>query len=127
MKNNWKRWLIFPALLPFFSWMEAKTLEENQIQQSLDTIEYRVFVAVDKAGVEHWGGKEAYQAKLNAFFDQVNDFWNKAGNGRFQLLFPLYTGSAGDLRLLLPPIGENLSEECRFSQSRCTADYRFYS
>ena len=48
MKNNWKRWLIFPALLPFFSWMEAKTLEENQIQQSLDTIEYRVFVAVDK-------------------------------------------------------------------------------
>lgn len=37
------------ALLPFFSWMEAKTLEENQIQQSLDTIEYRVFVAVDKA------------------------------------------------------------------------------
>ena len=58
MKNNWKRWLIFPALLPFFSWMEAKTLEENQIQQSLDTIEYRVFVAVDKAGVEHWGGNE---------------------------------------------------------------------
>ena len=49
MKNNWKRWLIFPALLPFFSWMEAKALEENQIQQSLDTIEYRVFVAVDKA------------------------------------------------------------------------------
>ena len=48
MKNNWKRWLIFPALLPFFSWMEAKTLEENLIQQSLDTIEYRVFVAVDK-------------------------------------------------------------------------------
>lgn len=87
MKNNWKRWLIFPALLPFFSWMEAKTLEENQIQQSLDTIEYRVFVAVDKAGVEHWGGKEAYQAKLNAFFDQVNDFWNKAGNGRFNYYF----------------------------------------
>lgn len=29
MKNNWKRWLIFPALLPFFSWMEAKTLEET--------------------------------------------------------------------------------------------------
>ena len=59
MKNNWKRWLIFPALLPFFSWMEAKTLEENQIHQSLDTIEYWVFLAVDKAGVEHWGGKEA--------------------------------------------------------------------
>lgn len=45
----------------------GKDIGGNQIQQSLDTIEYRVFVAVDKAGVEHWGGKEAYQAKLNAF------------------------------------------------------------
>ena len=54
------------ALLPFFSWMEQRHWSENQIQQSLDTIEYRVFVAV--TGVEHWGGKEAYQAKLNAFF-----------------------------------------------------------
>ena len=51
MKNNWKRWLIFPALLPFFSWMEAKTLEENQIQQSLDTIEYRVFAGAAGAFV----------------------------------------------------------------------------
>ena len=127
MKNNWKRWLIFPALLPFFSWMEAKTLEENLIQQSLDTIEYRVFVAVDKAGVEHWGGKEAYQAKLNAFFDQVNDFWNKAGNGRFNYYFRYIPYLQVIYDCSFPPIGENLSEECRFSQSRCTADYRFYS
>ena len=90
MKNNWKRWLMFPAILPFLSLAEAKTVEGNLVQQPLDTIEYRVFVAVDKAGVEHWGGKEAYQAKLNTFFNQVNDFWNKAGNGRFTYYFRAY-------------------------------------
>ena len=83
MKNNWKRWLMFPAILSFLSLVEAKTVAGNQVQQPLDTIEYRVFIAVDKAGVEHWGGREAYQVKLNTFFNQVNDFWNKAGNERF--------------------------------------------
>lgn len=86
MKNNWKRWLIFPVLLSFFSGADAKSVQDA-LSQPLDTIEYRVFVAVDKAGVEHWGGKEAYRAKLDAFFEQVNAFWNKAGAGRFTYYF----------------------------------------
>ena len=66
MKNGWKKWMFLFVLLSFFSWTNAKIVDKN-IAQPLDTIEYRVFVAVDKAGVEHWGGKEAYQEKLNGF------------------------------------------------------------
>ena len=87
MKTHWKKWLIFPALLPFFSAVEAKPASEAVEEQPLDTIDYRVFIAVDKAAVEHWGGREAYRTKLNAFFGQVNDFWNKAGQGRFKYYF----------------------------------------
>lgn len=74
------------AFLPLFSWADARTIQEIP-SQPLDTIEYRVFVAVDKSGVEHWGGKEAYQGKLNTFFGQVNDFWNKAGDGHLKYYF----------------------------------------
>ena len=86
MRKNWKRSLIIFVLLPFFSWMDAKTVQEV-VSLPLDTIEYRVFVAADKAGVEHWGGMEAYRIKLDSFFQQVNDFWNKAGDGRFKYYF----------------------------------------
>ena len=77
MKNNWRKWLLIPALLPSFLGLDAKPMQGEVAPQPLDTIEYRVFIAVDKAGVEHWGGKAAYQKKLDAFFGQVNDFWNK--------------------------------------------------
>ena len=87
MRINWKKGLILPALLPFFSLTEAKAEVKTITEQPLDTIEYRVFVAVDKAGVDHWGGKEAYEAKLKTLFTQVNDFWNKAGEGRFNYYF----------------------------------------
>lgn len=53
MKNNWKKWLLVPALLPSFLGLDAKTMQGEVTQQPLDTIEYRVFIAVDKAGVEH--------------------------------------------------------------------------
>ena len=82
--KHWKKWLTLPAILLFFSVAKAENSPETIVQHPLDTIEYRVFVAVDKAGVEHWGGKKAYQAKLNTFFGQMNDFWNKAGKGRFK-------------------------------------------
>ncbi|SHE43987.1 hypothetical protein SAMN05444349_102125 [Bacteroides faecichinchillae] len=87
MKISWKRWFLFPAVLPLFSWTNTGNVQKDVVSQPLDTIEYRIFVAVDKAGVEHWGGKEAYRAKLNTFFEQVNDFWNKAGDGRFNFYF----------------------------------------
>lgn len=89
MKNDWKKWMFLSALLSFFSWTNAKTAEAT-LAQPLDTIEYRVFVAVDKAGVEHWGGKEAYQEKLNVFFGRVNDFWNKAGTGVSSIISVMY-------------------------------------
>lgn len=87
MKYNWKRWLILSVLLPLLSLAEAKNTLETIAKQPLDTIEYKVFIAVDRAGVEHWGGKKVYQAKLNSFFGQMNDFWNKAGEGRFKYYF----------------------------------------
>lgn len=87
MKNNWRKWLLIPALLPSFLGLDAKPMQGEVAPQPLDTIEYRVFIAVDKAGVEHWGGKAAYQKKLDAFFGQVNDFWNKAGEGRLKYYF----------------------------------------
>lgn len=87
MKTNWKKWLLLPAVLPFFSLVEAKSALDVTQEQPLDTINYNVFIAVDKAAVEHWGGKEAYQTKLNAFFGQVNEFWNSAGQGRFKYYF----------------------------------------
>ena len=87
MKNNWRKWLLIPALLPSFLGLDAKPMQGEVAPQPLDTIEYRVFIAFDKAGVEHWGGKAAYQKKLDAFFGQVNDFWNKAGEGRLKYYF----------------------------------------
>lgn len=79
--------MMLPAMLPLFSLVEAKPVHEAVVQQPLDTIDYKVFVAVDKAAVDYWGGSEAYRTKLNAFFGQVNDFWNKAGDGRFKYYF----------------------------------------
>lgn len=86
MINNLKKWLIMPVVLPFLSLAEVKSMPEIMLQ-SLDTIEYKVFIAVDKAAVEHWGGKVSYQTQLNTFFEKMNDFWNKAGQGRFQYYF----------------------------------------
>lgn len=86
MINNLKKWLILPVVLPFFSLAEVKAAPEVTAQP-LDTIEYKVFIAVDKAAVEHWGGKESYQTQLNAFFEKMNDFWNEAGQGRFKYYF----------------------------------------
>ena len=54
MKNNWRKWLLIPALLPSFLGMDAKPMQGEVAPQPLDTIEYQVFIAVDKAGVEHW-------------------------------------------------------------------------
>lgn len=85
-KIIWKRIYSISILLLLSAWISGQTLEAAMFHP-LDTIEYRVFVAVDKAGVEHWGGRDAYSAKLNVFFDQMNDFWNKAGEGRFQYYF----------------------------------------
>ena len=82
-----KKWLVLSVILLFLSVAKAKNTSEVTVQSPLDTIKYRVLVAVDKAGVEHWGGKKAYQAKLNTFFGQMNDFWNKAGEGRFKYYF----------------------------------------
>lgn len=93
MKNKKKSWFLFFVLLPFFLQAGAGNICDFTVEaqeadlQPWDTIEYRVFVAVDKAAVEHWGGKASYQAKLNAFFNQMNDFWNKAGDGRFNYYF----------------------------------------
>lgn len=86
MKNNWKKWMFLYALLSLSLWANAETVEGTNVQP-LDTVQYRVFVAVDKAGVEYWGGKDVYQEKLNIFFGQMNDFWNKAGDGRFKYYF----------------------------------------
>lgn len=72
--------------LSLFALVEAKPVSV-MMAQPLDTIEYKVFVAVDKAAVDHWGGKESYQTKLNVFFDQMNGFWNEAGQGRFKYYF----------------------------------------
>jgi len=86
MINSLKKWLILSVVVSFFSFVDAKSAPEV-VKHPLDTIEYKVFVAVDKAAVEHWGGKESYQTQMNAFFVKMNGFWNEAGLGRFKYYF----------------------------------------
>lgn len=61
--------------------------EGMQAAERLDTIDYRVFIAVDRPAIEHWGGETAYREKLDEFFGKVNKFWNEAGEGRFKYYF----------------------------------------
>ncbi len=107
--------------------MEAKTLEENQIRQSLDTIEYQVFVAVDKAGVEHWGGKEASSEAEMLFRPSERLLEQKPAMDVFNYYFRYIP----DLRVIYDCSSTQLEKiyqkSLRFSQSRCTADYRFHS
>lgn len=58
-----------------------------QAEEKLDTINYRVFIAVDRPAVEHWGGEDSYRDKLYSFFDKVNAYWNEAGKNRFKYYF----------------------------------------
>lgn len=58
-----------------------------QAVERADTVTYKVFIAVDRPAVDHWGGEEAYRRQLHAFFDKVNRFWNEAGQGRFKYYF----------------------------------------
>lgn len=62
-------------------------LQGSNNSLALDTIEYNVYVAADYEGVMHHGGTDAYRKKLNLLFDQVNDFWNSAGSGKFNFYF----------------------------------------
>lgn len=100
--NCLRRWML-ALLLPLCTLAYAAGSNKSEAQV-LDTIEYRVFIAVDRAAVEHWGGEEAYRTKLYAHFDRMNEFWNEAGDGRFKYYFRyvpdiqiIYNGSSRQL------------------------------
>lgn len=51
-----------------------------------DTVEYRVFVAADKPGVDYFGGEQEYRRKLDNLFMETNRFWNN-GSDKLECYF----------------------------------------
>ena len=95
--------LLVRTLQVCFVWAACfLSCRQAQAAERPDTVEYKVFIAVDRPAVEHGGGEAAYRGKLYRFFDQVNTFWNEAGQGRFHYYFRfvpdlqvIYDGSSG--------------------------------
>lgn len=52
-----------------------------------DTLDFRLFVAVDKYSVEYLGGKEKYQKMLDKAFEKVNRKWNGYEKNSFNYYF----------------------------------------
>lgn len=70
----------------------------------LEVVTYRGYVAMDASSVEHYGGREAVQRKLDDFFNSVTQFWNecgrtdgvRGGQNRFKYHF-VFTGELMDV------------------------------
>lgn len=66
-----------------------------------DTLDFRLFVAADKATVDYFGGRDVYQKKLDEAFAKVNRKWNGYERNNFNhyyrfipYLETVYTGSS---------------------------------
>ena len=72
---------LFFLLIP----LSANTRNDDN-KSRLDTIEYKIYIAADRVGVEHFGGEYVYKKKVDEMFSRVNAFWNN-GSDQFKYYF----------------------------------------
>lgn len=70
----------------FFTCYATAHATKIDIPTRLDTIEYRVYIASDRAGVEYFGGEQVYRKKIDELFRRTNEFWNN-GSDKFKYYF----------------------------------------
>lgn len=63
----------------------AMSLKHEPLYKSevIDTLDFNIYVAADKASVDFLGGSEAYQKKLDIAFHKVNRKWNGYDRNNF--------------------------------------------